>query len=78
MFTDRYIIPLSFNFSGPAILANIILFLVGIVLISLGLLAFYIGDIYQEMQNRPLYIIRKSPRRRVQAVPVTVPWEESV
>jgi dolichol-phosphate mannosyltransferase len=59
MFIDRYFISWGFSFSGPAILANIILFLVGIVLISLGLLAFYIGHIYHESQSRPLYIIRK-------------------
>lgn len=59
MFTDRFIVSFGFNFSGPAILAIIILFLVGIVLISLGLFSFYIGQIYHETQNRPLYVIRK-------------------
>lgn len=46
-------------FTGPAMLATIILFLVGIVLICLGLLAFYIGQIYQEVQGRPLYVVRE-------------------
>ncbi len=59
MIGDRYFMDRTLNFSGPAILANIILFLVGIVLICLGLLAFYIGDIYHESQGRPLYIVRK-------------------
>lgn len=59
MIYDRYINSLGLNFSGPAILANVILFLVGIVLIMLGLLSFYIGHIYHETQNRPLYVIRK-------------------
>lgn len=58
-FIDRYFIPWGFNFSGPAILATIILFLVGVILISLGLLAFYIGHIYHESQGRPMYVIRK-------------------
>ena len=58
MFIDRYFSSWGLNFSGPAILADIILFLVGIILISLGLLAFYIGHIYHESQGRPLYIIR--------------------
>ena len=53
---DRYFMPLGFNFSGPAILANINLFLVGLVLVSLGLLAYYIGQIFSETQNRPLYV----------------------
>lgn len=56
---DRYIFVWGYNFSGSAILATIILFLVGIILVSLGLLAFYIGYIYHESQGRPLYIIRK-------------------
>ena len=60
MIYDRYINSLGLNFSGPAILANVILFLVGIVLIMIGLLSFYIGHIYHETQNRPLSIIRKA------------------
>ncbi len=59
MCIDRYVISWGLNFSGPAILANIILFLVGIVLMCLGLLAFYIGNIHTETQNRPLYVVRK-------------------
>jgi dolichol-phosphate mannosyltransferase len=59
MFVDRYIYSYGLNFSGPAILADIILFLVGVVLISLGLLAYYIGHIYHDVQDRPLYIVRK-------------------
>lgn len=64
MIVDRYIRSLGFNFSGPAILANIVLFLVGLLLISIGLLAFYIGHIYQEVQNRPLYVLRKRQNSR--------------
>lgn len=59
MFLDRYVFPWNLHFSGPAILANIILFLVGLVLVCIGLLAFYIGHIYHDVQDRPLYIIRK-------------------
>jgi dolichol-phosphate mannosyltransferase len=59
MFTDRYVVSWGLNFSGPAILAGIILFLVGITLTCIGLLAFYIGNIHTETQNRPLYIARK-------------------
>jgi len=46
-------------FSGTAILAVIILFLIGIVLICLGLIALYIANIHAEVNNRPLYVIRK-------------------
>jgi dolichol-phosphate mannosyltransferase len=53
----------SMNFSGPAILAVIILFLIGIVLICLGLIALYIANIYTEVNNRPMYVIRKRRKR---------------
>lgn len=61
VFTEKYILndPLNFNFSGIAILAIIILFLIGIVLICLGLSALYIASIHTEIINRPLYIIKK-------------------
>jgi len=64
MLIDRYFANWGYNFSGTAILADIILFLIGIVLVSLGLLAFYIGHIYHESQGRPLYIIRKSDKKQ--------------
>lgn len=59
MIIDRYIIENWLNFSGTAVLANIIIFLVGIILVILGVLAFYIGNIHQEAQRRPLYVIRR-------------------
>jgi dolichol-phosphate mannosyltransferase len=61
IFIERYILedPLSMHFSGPAILAVIILFLVGIILSCLGLIALYIGNIQKEVANRPMYIVRQ-------------------
>ncbi len=61
VFTEKYILndPWSLKFSGTAILAIIILFLIGIVLISLGLSALYIANIHTEIINRPLYIVKK-------------------
>jgi len=58
---EKYILndPLSLNFSGLATLAVFILFLVGIVLICLGLIALYIANIQKEVIKRPLYIIKK-------------------
>jgi len=58
---EKYIFndPWNLNFSGPAILAVIILFLVGIILGCLGLIALYIASIHNETINRPLYVIRK-------------------
>ena len=56
---NRYLTK-DFYFSGTAILAVIILFLIGIVLISLGLIALYIANIHAEVNNRPMYVVRKS------------------
>ena len=51
--------PFATQFSGPAQLAFLITFLIGIVLSSLGLVALYIAHIHTEVLRRPLYIIRK-------------------
>ncbi len=61
IFIERYILndPWGMSFSGPAILAVIILFLIGIVLSCLGLIALYIASIHTEMINRPIFVIRK-------------------
>ena len=48
-----------FNFTGTAMLAVIILFLVGIMLASLGLISMYVARIYEEVIGRPLYIVRR-------------------
>ena len=58
MFITNYITR-SLNFSGPAILAVVILFLIGIVLICLGLMALYIANIHTEVSNRPMYVVRR-------------------
>jgi dolichol-phosphate mannosyltransferase len=58
---DRYITK-ELHFSGPAILAVVILFLIGIVLICLGLIALYIANIHAEVTNRPMYIVRKKKK----------------
>lgn len=56
MFITNYVLKIQ-NFSGPAILAIINLFLIGIVLSCLGLIALYIANIQTEVINRPMYII---------------------
>lgn len=59
---EKYILndPLRLYISGPATLAVILVFLVGIVLVCLGLIALYIANIHEEVINRPLYVIKKS------------------
>ncbi len=52
--------PLSLNFSGVAMLAVVILFAVGIILMGQGLLALYIDQIHTEATNRPIFVLRKT------------------
>jgi glycosyltransferase involved in cell wall biosynthesis len=68
---ENYVLsdPLNMNFSGTALIASITLFMVGIILISQGVSSLYLARIYEEAQQRPLYIVnhskstkRKSPR----------------
>lgn len=62
VFIENFILkdPLELNFSGPAMLAIFIMFLVGIILSCLGLMALYIAAIHAEVVNRPLYVVRKN------------------
>jgi glycosyltransferase involved in cell wall biosynthesis len=66
IFIEKYLLgdPWQLHFSGPAILAVIILFLVGLILASLGLIALYIANIHTEVMNRPLYVMRPERSRR--------------
>ena len=50
-------------YSGPAVLAVLILFLIGVVLMCLGFIALYIANIHAEVGNRPMYIIRKDKNK---------------
>jgi dolichol-phosphate mannosyltransferase len=45
-------------FSGLTIVVVTVMFLIGIVLCCLGLIALYIGNIHTEIANRPLYVLR--------------------
>jgi len=58
---EKYILndPMKLYISGPATLAVILVFLVGIILICLGLIALYIANIHGEVINRPLYVIKE-------------------
>lgn len=51
--------PLNLNITGTAFLVIFVLFLVGIILISQGILALYLSHIHTETQNRPLFIVDK-------------------
>ena len=53
----RFLFDVGPVFSGPFLLGLLNMFLIGIVLICLGLVAFYIGSIKTEVKGRPLYVI---------------------
>jgi len=65
IFFTKYVWPTGWgtSISGSGILAVIIVFLVGIVLMSLGLIALYIANIHSEILGRPMYVVRKKRTR---------------
>jgi len=50
----------AMSFTGTAQLAFVLVFLVGIILSCLGLVALYIANIQAEVLKRPNYVVRKS------------------
>ncbi len=61
VFIQRYLLgdPLNWHVSGSAQLAILIVFLIGVVLMALGIIALYIEKISSEVAGRPLYVVRK-------------------
>jgi dolichol-phosphate mannosyltransferase len=51
--------PLNLHATGGAYILVLVLFLVGILLVSQGIIGLYLSHIHAETQNRPLYIIDK-------------------
>ena len=49
--------PLHIHATGGAYLLVLILFLIGILLVSQGIIGLYLSHIYSETQNRPLYVV---------------------
>lgn len=49
--------PLNWKFTGTAQLSILLLFLVGILLVSQGLLSLYVSHIHNQTKQRPLYVI---------------------
>jgi dolichol-phosphate mannosyltransferase len=58
---ERFVLndPWGWNITGTALLAMMILVLVGIMLGCLGLISLYIARIHSEVTNRPLYVVRR-------------------
>ena len=59
IFADKFMLGNHFNFTWLATLTVTNIFLIGIVLSCLGLIALYIGRISGEVSNRPMYVIRE-------------------
>jgi polyisoprenyl-phosphate glycosyltransferase len=59
--TNKYMFkdPFGWNFTGSFSAGLLNIFLTGIILTSLGLIANYIANIQNEVTNRPLFVIRK-------------------
>jgi polyisoprenyl-phosphate glycosyltransferase len=51
--------PLHLHATGGAYMIVIILFLIGVLLVSQGIIGLYLSHIHTETQNRPLYVIDK-------------------
>jgi glycosyltransferase involved in cell wall biosynthesis len=55
--------PMGLHITGTAYLVLLVLFLLGIILISQGVLALYISHIHTESKNRPMYVIDERESR---------------
>lgn len=57
--------PLSVHATGGAYLSVLLLFLIGILLVSQGIIGLYLSHIHAQSQGRPLYIIDESKSVRI-------------
>ena len=52
--------PLHWHATGSAYVVMLLLFLVGVLLVSQGIIGLYLSHIHTETQNRPLYVVDKA------------------
>jgi len=57
--------PLHLHATGGAYLIVLILWLIGILLVSQGIIGLYLSHIYTETQNRPLFIVDQQHSRNI-------------
>ncbi len=57
--------PLGLDFTGTAMLSILMLFLIGIVLVSQGVLALYISYIHTQAKGRQLFIVNRAASRGI-------------
>ena len=60
MIAFTIVAPEYLNYTPLAFVVVINLILTGVILTALGLMSLYISKIYSEVQNRPLYTVRKT------------------
>lgn len=66
MIVDKFIgDPFNWHATGGAYVLVLLLFLIGILLMSQGFIGLYLTHIHSETQNRPLYIIDKDSSKRI-------------
>jgi hypothetical protein len=57
--------PLNLHATGSAYLDVLLLFLIGILMVSQGIIGIYLSHIHAEAQGRPLYIVDESKSVRI-------------
>ena len=60
MVVTTIVVPEYWNYTPLAFVVVINLVMTGVILTALGLISLYISKIYSEVQNRPLYTVRKT------------------
>lgn len=56
--------PLNWNFTGPAMLGILTIFLIGLVLMAIGILSLYVAKMQNQSRGRPLYVVDESRSSR--------------
>ncbi len=59
--------PLNLNLTGGAFVMILMLFLIGVLLLSQGIIGLYLSHIHSETQNRPLYLVDEQRSERLRS-----------